>query len=813
MGVEASGEECAGGDAWAERLARFAVEVDWSKVFDPYGGGQYGPEVLEKLWASERDTAERALTQLQYACRGDGTTLLPAAAEVLPFLVEAALDPVVTVRRELLETITEIASTANANAAWEAARPDGTCHPGVDPAWQAVWKRAVESLLPLLCDEAGDIRAPVSAVLAQAAHRADEFVVLFQERYGLEPFEDVAERLVLGVGELARHAVGRREEAIAWLRQRLTVDDKGEEPDADLDVEVWLAWLDAPCHDVRLTAVEALRHVLPDHTDPAYAVVTADVLLNWSVGGNTSWRVSVITEVDTRLGDDLPGRLTLAHALLRHDGALQRRGGLLVAASLMRRWRSAVPELLPVVAELVDDPLSDNRTDALRVLAMCGAAAQPWADRVAARLTADDESHEPARRHAVRALSRMDDVRCVAPLAELLTAPSSGFMIEENTWSGREGKADHPNFLDALTPFAAHAGRLLDPLLTRIASTTLTGRGALYSVISRWHRAGGPVVPRLLELLGTDAHLVTAAHALDWTGPRGVAAGHHERLRQVLGPPAFWPETAQIDPFQFRYLTGDDEPVLALLRSPEESGFPALGDKVRKDAQVRACIALGPLAAASAEWLRGMFQEALREEWTPWHDAPKALTRSARALWRVTGDAGEVLPALMKATEGSAREGYKTPGGVKPLLLLAEIAATHRPARERTARRLRAAARARLAKNNHFEAMALVQGLWTLTSDPRQVSDLLEELLRICPPPGSVSPTVLDPLALLAEVSATDPAAVTAAIPALLALVDTDERPVDHDTWRAVRDDDALRTTARAIVDLARRGTGRLNGA
>ncbi|WP_406865195.1 HEAT repeat domain-containing protein [Streptomyces sp. HUAS MG47] len=809
MGAAASGEECAGGDAREERLARFAAEVDWSKVFDPYSGGRYGPEALEQLWASEWATADDARMNLQYASRGDGTTLLTAAAEVLPFFVEAALDPVVTVRRELLETITAIAVTANTHAGRAAtARRDSTSHPAVDPAWPPVWERAVESLLPLLCDEDDDIRAAVPAALAQAAHRADEFVVLFQERYGREPFEHVAERLVLGIGELASHAVGRREEAIAWLRQRLTPDDKDEEPGVDEDIEVWLAWLDAPCHDVRLSAVEALRHVLPGHPDPAYAVATADVLLNSPSGVRRSWSVSVITEADARLDDDLPGRLALAHALLRHDSAEQRRGGLLVAASLMRRWRSAVPELLPVVAELVDDPLPDNRTDALRVLAMCGTAAHPWADRVAAHLTAEGEPHEPVRRHAVRALSRMDDARCVAPLAELLTTPSPGFLNQPNPWSGRDGKADHADFLDVLAPLTTHAGTLLAPLLTRIERTPAVERETLYMVISRWHQAGTPLVPRLLELLGTDVHLVTAAHALHRIGPRGVAASRRERLQQVLGPPAFWPDPAKIDPFAFRHLTGDDEPVLALLRSPEESGFPELGDEARENARIRACIALGPLAAASAEWLREMFREALREEPAPWRDVPKAVTRYARALWRVTGDAGEVLPALMKSTEGSAQQGYKTPGGVERLLLLAEIAATHPPATERAARRLRATARARLAKNNRFEAMALAQGLWTLTSDPRQVTDLLEELLRTCPPPGKASPTILDPLALLAEVAATAPQAVTPAIPALLALVDTDERPVDHCTWHAVRDDDRLRATAQTILDLARRGTG-----
>lgn len=100
-----------------------------------------------------------------------------------------------------------------------------------------------------------------------------------------------------------------------------------------------------------------------------------------------SSRIDDITEADRRLGADLPGRLTLAHALLRHDGTDERAGGLRIAATLISRWRSGVPALLPAVAEQVSDAHPENRVFALRVLAMCGAAAHPWADLVATHLT------------------------------------------------------------------------------------------------------------------------------------------------------------------------------------------------------------------------------------------------------------------------------------------------------------------------------------------------------------------------------------------------------------------------------------------
>ncbi|MET9918643.1 hypothetical protein ABZZ04_16315 [Streptomyces sp. NPDC006435] len=803
--------------AGAERMARFAAEVDWSKVTSPYHAQRYGPEVLEQLWAPDRATAEDALVDLHHASCGDGSLVLAAAAEVLPFLVEAARDQAVTVRAEIMETVTVVARAGNA-APTEGVDPilKGRWWRTVAPAWPAAWERATDPLLPLLDDDDRDVRAAAATVLAQAAHRADELTARFRDRFESEQDPWVAETLVLAVGELARHTVERREEALAWLRQRMTVEEEGEEPDVEEDVDAWLEWFEKPRHDVRLQAVAALRRALPEHVDPSYARTTAETLLTSPplVAGSSevyrSWPVGVIVDADRQLGDDLPGRLALALGLLRHDGAGQREGGLRVAASLMSRWRSAVPELLPAVAESTDDPNPGNRASALRVLAMCGAAARPWADRAAAHLTEDEEPHEPARRYAVWALSRMGDERCVVPLARLLTVRGSGFADWPPVLSGRSWEKDDRNFSEALAPFTAHTDTLLGPLLARTRTASTTERGAYHGIIGRWHHDGAPVVPRLLELLESPDpdEALTAAHALSRTGPRAVAADRRTRLRELLGPPEFWADSARVDPFRFRFLTGDDEPVLALLCSPEESGYPELSAGADDGARIRACIALGPLAAPAADLPRGLFREALRGRPDRRSDAPKDVVRRARALWRVTGDAEEVLPGLLELTGCSASEGYRTPGGVEPLCLLAEVAATHPPVVEQVARRLRATAGERLGHGNRFDAMEIVQGLWELTGDPRQVVPALTDLVRICPPPGSAHPTVLEPLELLAEVAAADPASVAPVTPALRALLDADERPVAHDHWRAVLEDDALCAAVRAVLDAAATGAG-----
>lgn len=559
-------------DTRAQRLARLAAQVDWSKVADLYTGERYGPEVLAGLWATDRVTADRTCTDLRFAAIGDGSSVSGAAAEILPFLVEAARDPDVTVRFEILLTIADIAGTGNTAPTAKADRIlEGRWRPTVDTRWPAAWERAAEELLPLLDDSDYAVRAGAVRALAQSAAHADSLITRFRTRFDDEPDLWSAGCLVLGVGELARHATRRRDEALAWLRHRMTVEGKSEEPDIDEDVDAWLAWDEEIRHDVRLQAVEALCRALPGHADPLYAPVTTAALLASSAATAYppaecfSSPIDVITAADRRLGADLPGRLALAHALLRHGGTDERAGGLRIAASLMSRWRSAVPALLPAVAERVGDARPENRVFALQVLAMCGAAARPWADLVATQLTPAGEPDELTWEHALWALSRMGDDRCVPYLAELLR--TRGDFAHRPTGSAdRRWNRSDLSFAEALAPFAAHTDVLLAPLVAHIKRTAKQWH-PYFSILQQWHRDGANVVPRLFELLDDDAMLTVSTHAL-LRPPGEPAAGeqiaHDHRsdamatVRSLCQLPS---DPRQVAPLLHALLEADERPV------------------------------------------------------------------------------------------------------------------------------------------------------------------------------------------------------------------------------------------------------------
>ncbi|SBV00649.1 PBS lyase HEAT-like repeat-containing protein [Streptomyces sp. Ncost-T6T-1] len=806
-GPEGADGRCA---ASAELRRRFAEEVDWAKVVDPYvPGPPYGPDLLERLWSPDRETADAAHTRLHSACCGDGSSVLPAALEVLPFLVEAVRDPAVKVRTDLLETLADLVRAGN-NA--RTAKPDpglGGWRPTAPAAWPAAWERAVDALLPGLDDDAEEVRAGVAVALARTAGRADDLIDRFRARFEEEPELSVAEELVVGVGELTPHAVERGEEAVVWLRQRMSDAGKGEEPDIDDDTDAWLAWMDQHGHDVRLPAIAALRRALPGRPDPAYARTTADALLTPALPGTShylEWRsqyVARVTAADAQLDEDLPGRLALARALLRQDTPDRREAGLRVAATLMSRWRSAVPELLPEVAEFADDPDPENRAFALRVVAMCGAAARPWADRVAAHLTEDDEPHEPARRHAVWALSRLGDERCVPALAAgLLNGRPTGFALTFPYDSVYAWQKSDLNYPEALGPFADHVDTLLGPLLTRASAEPPTERDACYGIVRRWHQDGAPVVEALIERLYGGGSLAETAQVLERLGAGPVLADRRDELRELLGPPQFWPDPKRVDPFAHFALTGDGRPLLTLVFAPGESPFPEVSAQATDRHRVRACTALGPLASDAAGWLREAFQEALREKPSYPSSTPEGAVERARALWRVTGDAEEVVSALLELTANSARKAYATPGDVEPLLLLAEVAATRPPLVDQAAQRLYATARARIEGDRCFQAMEMLRALWQLTRDGRQVAPSVVELVRRCPP-GDSWPTIVELVEFLAEIATADPACAAEVAPQVRYLLDTDERPVTHDQWRAVLSDEALLAAVRVVVGAA----------
>ncbi|MBT2471744.1 hypothetical protein J7E97_28720 [Streptomyces sp. ISL-66] len=639
--------------------------VDWPALKHAYGTAEDVPGMLRDLYrpAKAAQAADDLLTHVHH----QGGGVYSSAPAALPYVIAAAADPAVAadVRAELLYLVRALADAAN------------TAEPHfVTPAWPPAWDLAVGELLRLLDDPGAANRAAVAGALAEAHHRADEVLAALRARWTVEPAPATRLRLIESVGLLTAHATAQRGASsqrgasLAWLRE-LTGD---AEP------------------SVRLTAVEALRHALPGQPgkpgqpgqpvrpgqpmqpmqpmqdDAAAARTVSDVLSGsepetWRpgsgpIGPTVVWALGL-------LGDDLAALAVAIRRLLGHPDPSVRAGALKAAAQMLSRRRSAVPELLPAVAGSLSDPEPDNRLFAARVLGMCGHAARPWADALAAMVTDEGEPYFAAQSHAVWALSRLGDVRCVAPLVRRLAA------------GARLGFAYHASYADgwwtyelSLTEVAgglgAHADVLLPPLRARLAAaSTLGERRGICQLLEAWGASAAPALPELLGLLDSDA-AVWALDALAAIGPAAAEAVPAERLRALLDAPpegqAFAPHSMTV---AYGRLTGDWEPALALL-------LPQLDGPYGREGAIALLGELGPAGGAPyVERLRALL---------PVHTVGWLPLRVGEALWRITGRADEVVPALVGAITPFAERGGAYRAAIETVKLLAEMGADAAPA-------------------------------------------------------------------------------------------------------------------------------------
>ncbi|WP_329376077.1 HEAT repeat domain-containing protein [Streptomyces sp. NBC_01351] len=644
--------------------------VDWPALKHAYGTAGNVPGMLRDLHRPQK--AAQAADDLLTHVHHQGGGVYSSAPPALPHVLEAAADPAIAtdVRQDLLYLVKALATSANT------AKPHF-----VAPAWHTAWDPAVTHLLPLLDDPLAVHRTGVANALAEAHHRADEVIAALRARYAVEPEPETRLQLIASVGSLTVHAGEQRGNPLGWLRE-LTRD--GAEP------------------SVRLAAVRALRHALPGQDDTAYARTVSDVLSGsepetWRPGGAAE--KTVVWALDL-LEEDRSGLAGAIRRLLGHPDPAVRAGALQKAAAELSRRRSAVPELLPAVARSLSDPEPDNRLFAVRVLGMCGHAARPWADALAAMVTDEGEPYPPARTHAIWALSRLGDARCVPPLVRRLAGERHGFANGSTYANGWWTYA--LSLAEVAGGLSAHADVLLPPLRARLAAaSTLGDRGGLCQVLQAWGAPAAPAVPELIGLLDTDC-AEWALDALAAIGPAAAEAVPRERLRALLDAAAA-DRPAELDSLALSYgrLTGDREPALALL-------LPRLGEWTGRENVATLLGELGPAGAPYAERLR---------ELLPLHERGWPLLRIGRALWRITGRADEVVPALVRGITPFAEGGRASRAVIETVQLLAEIGADAAPAE-----------------------------------------------------------------------------------PALMAFLDTDDRPVRPGSWRSVPEDDELRAAAHAAL-------------
>ncbi|WP_446040019.1 hypothetical protein, partial [Streptomyces sp. SID1121] len=493
--------------------------ISWARLRHHYGAAEDVPGLVRGIASGDAEEAADAWDTLHNLLCHQGGWVGSAATAALPFLFGLARDPVVAARVEVMETIGGLAETARTAAPQL-----------VDDGWAGAWERCRGDVRILLADGDPAMRRAAVGLLAVGGGPVRENVAWLSERWRCE--EDVAARVevVLALG------------AVVGAGDLVVPGDGGVSADVRAVLED-LVEGNAPA--LRLAAVHAWARV-----DPAVPARRLGALVEILAAPDAraaleaGWADHTIRHLVTRtyqlLADEPRSATGLVTGLLAAASDTDVRvAALAEAGSLLMRWRSPVPVLLPVLGACLDDPDPGVRLEAALLLAVLGSAAAPYADRLADRLHdtgTGGGTGRGARRGAATVgdtalwgLTRLGDPRALPGLVERLHAAPRVFGTRDVHSSERSYFVPTlPGIREVLGPLRAHAGGLLPEvraLMRRVAAADdgETGR-ALAGALGEWREDALPALPELVALLADRRTWQAAATALAALGPGAAEA-------------------------------------------------------------------------------------------------------------------------------------------------------------------------------------------------------------------------------------------------------------------------------------------------
>lgn len=603
-------------------------EVPWGDLEDVHGSAADVPELLATAFTGEEAKARSAVDELNVNVYHQGGLICSAAPALLPFLLRLAADRTrpVSVRFDALELVADLGSSGfHADPRF------------VDPGWRSAWRAAVPQAADLVDDPEAAVRVAAAAVLSWEPERGREMLAVLRRRWEAEPDEVTR----LGLLRAAAAVVGRHPDGEALVKA------------AEGDVRWLLDLRDHGDADTRMTVGFRDPLLLPE--DPVglavAAVEEAGPRPAWlrslygdrfdaerAMSGALVHRVAV-TLAD-RPGDraDLAGRL----AGSPHPGA--RLGAVEVIAGLVGEFRGAEEEWAGTVGPMLEEPWSKRRTRAVQILSVAGRAAGPWADALAGRAVATQDTEERAA--ALFGLARLRDPRTVPLLAERAGEPCFGLPAAA---SHGAGWLFSPAVPDVLGPLAHEAGALVPALEAMLRGRRDSVLPAL-AAAREWGPAAAPLADGVAALLEDSDHPSRELAVLAGIGP--AAARHAPLVRRFADAGddgsaalAFW------------RITGDAEAALELARQAGPRRWNAYWTLLAE---------LGASAAPLLDAVRG--------------EAERGNPLAALALWRTTGDAQAVLRSLLDGADAPLGGGAHSWAGPVAVRAVREMGGAAAPA-------------------------------------------------------------------------------------------------------------------------------------
>ncbi|MEV7672638.1 HEAT repeat domain-containing protein [Streptomyces sp. NPDC088752] len=621
-------------------------EVDWASLGHAYGPADDVPELLRGLASADPAERETALDGMYGAVHHQGD-VYDSTLACIPFLLELVADPGVRDRGGIVELLTSIGGIEldDEEELGELPGMEGEFIPAANYAMAAAAIAAGAGVfLGLVSDPDPEVRLAAPCALASLHPEPARVLTLLRERLTVERDTEVRLALVAAVGQLALRHASLRAETVEWLGwlARAAQDPglrlaalaqrarcaPGEIPD---DVVPWVTGL---LEEIRTASATGTGPGTPRDSAPTLIGQVRELLEEHAAGRPAPWTEELLRTLHAALDDRVDDRIALVLAQLRSPDRWQRADAIWLCGSLIRVWRGRYEEVVRLVGEQLHDPEPRLREAATSFLERLFELGAPAADALAARLASAPPGPaggygavgRSGREGALLALARAGDIRAVPLLARALEGED-------------EVRRELLYATDGLGPSAA----MLAPALRR--------RLARVELDERLYDRAAPLLHALAAVRGAQA-LPEVLRVL-----RGASANRRDRVREAalrtlaaFGPAAreAVPElrelladgSAAVSAAAARALWAAEEDTAEVLPALERWLRPGLPDADRC-AAARVLGEIGPAAASAAPALRPAL--ASRDPWVR--------VRAAAALWRVTGEAEEVLPVLLAAWE------------------------------------------------------------------------------------------------------------------------------------------------------------------
>lgn len=298
------------------------------------------------------------------------------------------------------------------------------------------------------------------------------------------------------------------------------------------------------------------------------------------------------------------------------------------AVAVLREWRTADDEVVPLVAARLSDPDPDTKKLAISVLAGFGSRVSNYADNIVNALHASNIPDQGVMDAAVWALSAIRDPRCLPKIARLLSTGKFSYRIVPVYFPEEFEGFDPPALAEVLVPLRAHADELLTPILRLLTADDSGGRvrEQLLIVLESWGPAAGPAVGDVVSLLGNAKNLdVVVARVIAAIAPHDP--GHViDKLDWYLSGSG--PAALEVAYTRWR-ITGDPQPALSALGAAVSAG---------QGYYVRHLARMGRTAEALVPVVRNLLGQRLMMR-----------VEAANALWRMSGGISEAVAVMMEA--------------------------------------------------------------------------------------------------------------------------------------------------------------------